>query len=143
MVIINEADSLSRDAQAALRRTMEKYMSNMRIILCANSTSRLIAPIKSRCLLIRVAAPSAEEVFLIFIGRFALDSPSLLDASSIATRLQTRRVRLAARSRRQDHSRFRGELAQGHFGSGGSQDAVVRRIRYALDLLSIFRIDPT
>lgn len=62
VVIINEADSLSRDAQAALRRTMEKYMSNMRIILCANSTSRLIAPIKSRCLLMRVAAPSREEV---------------------------------------------------------------------------------
>ena len=62
VVVINEADLLSRDAQAALRRTMEKYMSNMRIILCANSTSRLIAPIKSRCLLIRVAAPSPEEV---------------------------------------------------------------------------------
>lgn len=62
VVIINEADSLSRDAQAALRRTMEKYMSNLRIILCANSTSRLIAPIKSRCLLIRVAAPSGEEM---------------------------------------------------------------------------------
>jgi replication factor C subunit 3/5 len=43
---------------------MEKYMSNMRIILCANSTSRLIAPIKSRCLLMRVAAPSDEEVRL-------------------------------------------------------------------------------
>lgn len=62
VVIINEADSLSRDAQAALRRTMEKYMTNMRIILCANSTSRLIAPIKSRCLLMRVPAPSNEEV---------------------------------------------------------------------------------
>ncbi|KAK7463409.1 Replication factor C (RF-C) subunit [Stygiomarasmius scandens] len=62
VVIINEADSLSRDAQAALRRTMEKYMSNMRIILCANSTSRLIAPIKSRCLLIRVAAPNGQEM---------------------------------------------------------------------------------
>ncbi|KAF9509799.1 hypothetical protein BS47DRAFT_1373430 [Hydnum rufescens UP504] len=62
VVIINEADSLSRDAQAALRRTMEKYMSNMRIILCANSTSKLIAPIKSRCLLMRVAAPSEVEM---------------------------------------------------------------------------------
>ena len=62
MVIINEADSLTRDAQAALRRTMEKYMANMRIILCANSTSRLIAPIKSRCLLVRVAAPDDNEV---------------------------------------------------------------------------------
>lgn len=62
VVIINEADTLSRDAQAALRRTMEKYMSNMRIILCANSTSRLISPIKSRCLLMRVAAPNRVEV---------------------------------------------------------------------------------
>ncbi|KAI0346513.1 P-loop containing nucleoside triphosphate hydrolase protein [Trametopsis cervina] len=62
VVIINEADSLSRDAQAALRRTMEKYMSNMRIILCANSTSKLIAPIKSRCLLVRVAAPTEDEM---------------------------------------------------------------------------------
>ncbi|KAG8937331.1 Replication factor C (RF-C) subunit [Tulasnella sp. 418] len=62
VVIINEADSLTRDAQAALRRTMEKYMSNMRLILCANSTSKLIAPIKSRCLLIRVAAPERDEM---------------------------------------------------------------------------------
>ncbi|TFK74182.1 P-loop containing nucleoside triphosphate hydrolase protein [Pluteus cervinus] len=62
VVVLNEADSLTRDAQAALRRTMEKYMSNMRIILCANSTSRLIAPIKSRCLLMRVAAPNETEM---------------------------------------------------------------------------------
>lgn len=41
---------------------MEKYMSNMRMILCANSTSKLIAPIKSRCLLIRVAAPTPDEM---------------------------------------------------------------------------------
>ena len=37
-------------------------MSNMRLILCANSTSKLIAPIRSRCLLMRVAAPDASEV---------------------------------------------------------------------------------
>ena len=37
-------------------------MSNMRVILCANSTSKLIAPIRSRCLLMRVAAPSEEEM---------------------------------------------------------------------------------
>ncbi|KAG9126729.1 Replication factor C (RF-C) subunit [Ceratobasidium sp. 392] len=60
--VINEADSLSRDAQAALRRTMEKYMNNLRIIMCANGTSKLIAPIKSRCLLVRVAAPNEEEM---------------------------------------------------------------------------------
>lgn len=61
-MIINEADSLTRDAQAALRRTMEKYMTNMRLIMCANSTSKIIAPIRSRCLLVRVAAPTDEQV---------------------------------------------------------------------------------
>lgn len=61
VVVINEADSLSRDAQSALRRTMEKYMGNMRLILCATSTSKIIAPIRSRCLLVRVAAPSESD----------------------------------------------------------------------------------
>ncbi|MCO5555693.1 hypothetical protein L7F22_009238 [Adiantum nelumboides] len=62
LVVIHEADALSRDAQSALRRTMEKYMSNMRLILCATSTSRIIAPIRSRCLLMRVGAPNEEEM---------------------------------------------------------------------------------
>ncbi|KAG1784569.1 P-loop containing nucleoside triphosphate hydrolase protein [Suillus plorans] len=57
VIVINEADSLSRDAQAALRRTMEKYMSNI--------TSKLIAPIKSGCLLMRVAASNTEEMQIV------------------------------------------------------------------------------
>ncbi|KAK4053360.1 Replication factor C (RF-C) subunit [Microbotryomycetes sp. JL221] len=62
VVIINEADLLSRDAQSALRRTMEKFTANLRVILCANSTSRIIGPIRSRCLLLRVGAPSEEQI---------------------------------------------------------------------------------
>ncbi|ODQ81703.1 hypothetical protein BABINDRAFT_58302 [Babjeviella inositovora NRRL Y-12698] len=62
VVIINEADSLTRDAQAALRRTMEKYSGNIRLVLLSNTTSNIIPPIKSRCLLVRVAAPSEAEV---------------------------------------------------------------------------------
>ncbi|WFD34701.1 Replication factor C (RF-C) subunit [Malassezia cuniculi] len=62
IVVINEADALSRDAQSALRRTMEKYMGNLRLVLCANSTSRIIAPIRSRCLLLRVGAPSSDDM---------------------------------------------------------------------------------
>lgn len=69
VVIINEADQLSRDAQAALRRTMEKYMNNMRIILCANTTSKIIAPIRSRTLLVRVAAPNNDEVGTSNVGQ--------------------------------------------------------------------------
>ncbi|CAK1354190.1 Replication factor C subunit 5 [Cercospora beticola] len=62
VVVINEADQLTRDAQAALRRTMEKYSPNLRLILLANSTSNIIAPIRSRCLLVRVSAPTEAEI---------------------------------------------------------------------------------
>lgn len=62
VVVINEADHLTRDAQAALRRTMEKYSPNMRLILLANSTANIIAPIRSRTLLVRVAAPTEIDI---------------------------------------------------------------------------------
>jgi len=62
VVVINEADNLSRDAQSALRRTMEKYSRNVRLILIANSSTKILAPIRSRCLLIRVAAPTPTDI---------------------------------------------------------------------------------
>ena len=62
VVVINEADHLTRDAQAALRRTMEKYSPNLRLILLANSTANIIAPIRSRTLLVRVAAPTHNDI---------------------------------------------------------------------------------
>lgn len=62
VVVINEADHLTRDAQAALRRTMEKYSPNLRLILLANSTANIIAPIRSRTLLVRVPAPTELEI---------------------------------------------------------------------------------
>lgn len=67
VVVLNEADSLSQTAQASLRRTMEKYIGNMRVIMCCNSTAKIIDPIRSRCLLIRVPAPNIEEVEIAII----------------------------------------------------------------------------
>ena len=62
VVILTEVDRLSRDAQHALRRTMEKYMQSCRLILVCNSTTKVIPAIRSRCLGIRVPAPSTTEI---------------------------------------------------------------------------------
>ena len=65
VVIITDVDRLSKDAQHALRRTMEKYMTTCRIILCANSTSKVIPAIQSRCLLVRIPAPTHDEIITV------------------------------------------------------------------------------
>lgn len=62
MILLTEVDRLTREAQQALRRTMEKYMATCRIILCANSIAQVIPAIRSRCLAIRVPAPTHEDI---------------------------------------------------------------------------------
>jgi len=61
-IIIYEADRLTRDAQHALRRTMEKHMNKCRCVLIAKSTSRIIEPLVSRCLPIKCRAATHEEL---------------------------------------------------------------------------------
>lgn len=61
-MLLSNVDHLTRDAQHALRRTMEKYVGTCRLILCANSTSRVLPAIRSRCVRIRVPAPTAAEI---------------------------------------------------------------------------------
>lgn len=61
-VVLNEVDRMSRSAQHALRRTMEKYIATCRLILICNSTCRLIAPLRSRCLGIRVPAHTRDNL---------------------------------------------------------------------------------
>jgi replication factor C subunit 3/5 len=41
---------------------MEKYSPNLRLILVANSSTKILAPIRSRCLLVRVAAPTQTDI---------------------------------------------------------------------------------
>ena len=66
VVVLSEVDRLSRPAQAALRRTMEKYSRTCRLILCCNSQSKVIEPVRSRCLGIRVGAPTNDNVCIMY-----------------------------------------------------------------------------
>ena len=62
MLVLNEVDKLSKEAQHALRRTMEKYSGACRLVLLANNISRVLDAVRSRTLPVRVPAPSTEAI---------------------------------------------------------------------------------
>jgi replication factor C small subunit len=62
VIILDEADYLTPNAQAALRNLMETFSKSTRFILTCNYVEKVIDPIQSRCQTFAITPPSKKEV---------------------------------------------------------------------------------
>ncbi len=62
ILFLDEADNLTAEAQASLRRLMERYSAACRFILSCNYSSRIIEPIQSRCAVFRFRVYTPEQI---------------------------------------------------------------------------------
>ena len=62
VIILDECDYITPNAQAALRNLMETFSKHCRFILTCNYVERIIDPIQSRCQLFQIIPPSKKEV---------------------------------------------------------------------------------
>jgi replication factor C small subunit len=62
ILFLDEADNLTQEAQASLRRMMERYSQGCRFILSCNYSSKIIEPIQSRCAVFRFRVYGPDDV---------------------------------------------------------------------------------
>ncbi|MDO5861753.1 MAG: replication factor C small subunit [Thermoplasmata archaeon] len=96
IAFIDEVDTLSKDVQEALRRTMEVYSGNCAFILSCNHPSMIIDPVRSRCTTVRFnpvprAAVSSEVSRIAALEKVAL-APEAADGIAVASGGDLRRA---------------------------------------------------
>lgn len=83
-VQINNLDNMSYYAQTALRRMMENYSDKCKFIMWCNSLSRVIKPLRSRCICIRIPRPERIEL-LMYLVKIAANKNIKLDYNDFIT----------------------------------------------------------
>ena len=82
IIFLDECDALTREAQQALRRTMEAYANSCRFILSCNFSSKIIDPIKSRCAIFKFK-PLQKESLKELVKNIARDEKLTIDEETI------------------------------------------------------------
>ena len=62
LVVLDEADQMTNDAQAALRRVIEQYTKNARFCLICNNVNKIIPALQSRCMRFRFSPLKVEDM---------------------------------------------------------------------------------
>ena len=70
VVILDEADFLTIQAQASLRNVIETFSRTTRFILTCNYVERIIDPLQSRCQTLKVVPPSKQDIAYHLMGVF-------------------------------------------------------------------------
>jgi len=84
ILFLDEADNLTSEAQASLRRMMERYSGSCRFILSCNYSSRIIDPIQSRCAVFRFR-PYAPAAVRAQLERIAKEENTRVDPEALET----------------------------------------------------------
>jgi len=84
IIFLDEADALTKEAQQALRRTMENFTSTCRFILSCNYSSKIIDPIQSRCVVFRFKLLEKKDIEKV-IKKIATEEKISIDEKAIQT----------------------------------------------------------
>ena len=84
IIFLDECDALTREAQQALRRTMENYTKTCRFLLSCNYSSKIIDPIQSRCVVFKFKPLPKEDIFEIIDKISQIENISISDSGKEA-----------------------------------------------------------